>query len=136
LIEEAKEGPPRFLGGQGCPDCPPCIITTTDLDSIKHGSRMPMQAFESPFLGMKDDEVRAWMKERWREDAFSMTFAILDEDTVKNKTCRIGYIDPFDSGEEHADKMVPSDFFVRIYTRIAIDEVTMGWDDMTNRIGR
>lgn len=38
--------------------CSPCILQTTDLDSITHGSRKPMPEFESPFLNMTDNEIR------------------------------------------------------------------------------
>jgi hypothetical protein len=52
----------------GSPGDSLCIIETTDLDSIEHGSREPMQPFESPFLGMTDDQVRAWLKAHRRPD--------------------------------------------------------------------
>lgn len=106
-----------------------CILTTTDLDSVKHGSRTPMEPFESPFLGMTDDEVRAWMKERrhpkTRIPNFAYwTFAVLDEDTVKNKTCRIGCID---IDEEAGDRILTTDFFASLYVRVPLEAGTRLW---------
>ena len=60
----------------------PCILKTTDLDSITHGSRKPMRPFESPFLSKSDDEIRTWMKENKHPNFGELTFTILDEDFI------------------------------------------------------
>lgn len=76
-----------------------CTLDTENLDSVIHGSRKPMQPFESPFIGMTDDEVRSWMNEHQHPHFAECTFAVLDGDTAKNKTCRIRVTDfvPVDS---------------------------------------
>jgi hypothetical protein len=104
------------------PGVSPCILTTTDLDSITHGSRKPMRAFESPFLGKSDDEIRAWMKEHEHPNFARLTFTILDEHTIKNKTCRVGYT----RGD---DRMLITDFYANLYIRVPIEMVTLSWDE-------
>ena len=100
----------------------PCILTTTDLDSITHGSCKPMRAFKSPFFGKSDDEIRAWMKEHKHPNFAGLTFTILDEHTIKNKTCRVGY-----TGGD--DRMLITDFYANLYIRVPIEMVTLSWDE-------
>lgn len=100
----------------------PCILETTDLDSVQHGSRKPAQAFESPFLGKTDDEIRAWVKEHTHPSFATLTFTILDEGTIKNKTCRVGYT----LGD---DRMLVTDFYATMYVRVPIEMVTVSWDE-------
>jgi hypothetical protein len=104
------------------PRVSPCILTTTDLDSITHGSRKTMRAFEYPFLGKSDDEIRAWMKEHEHPNFARLTFTILDEHTIKNKTCRVGYT----RGD---DRMLITDFYANLYIRVPIEMVTLSWDE-------
>jgi hypothetical protein len=99
-----------------------CILETTDLDSITHGSRKPMRAFKSPFLGKSDDEIRTWIKEHKHPNFAQLTFTILDEDTIKNKTCRVGYI----LGD---NRMLLADFYGNMYIRVPIEMVTLSWDE-------
>ncbi|KFY00959.1 hypothetical protein V490_01129 [Pseudogymnoascus sp. VKM F-3557] len=125
LIDEAWEGACGLTDNY---EDPPggclCIITTEDLGSIGHGSRKPMQPFESPFLGMTDDEVRTWFLEHQHPGFSYFTFAVLDKDTVKNKTCRIGYRDV---NAEEDNKMVITDFYASIYIQIPLDVVVISW---------
>lgn len=82
-----------MMDDRGVPGDCPYILDTEDLDSVTYGSRKPMQPFESPFLGMTDDEVRTWMSEHRNPNFVESTFAVLDGDTARNKTCRIGVTD-------------------------------------------
>lgn len=100
----------------------PCILETTDLDSIAHGSRKPTQAFESPFHGKSEDEIRAWVKEHEHPNFAQTTFTILDEDTIKNKTCRVGYT----LGD---DRMLLTDFYANMYVRVPVEMATVSWDE-------
>jgi hypothetical protein len=125
LIDEAWEGASSVLSGDdpspaGCI----CVVTTEDLDSIEHGSRKPMQPFESPFLGMTDDEVRTWFNEHRHPNFASGTFTVLDKDTAKYKTCRIGYTD---IDAEEGNKMITTDFYASIYIQIPLDVVVISW---------
>ncbi|OBT51909.1 hypothetical protein VE04_06389 [Pseudogymnoascus sp. 24MN13] len=95
LIDEAKNGLcAMMMDDRGVPE---------DLDSVTYGSRKPMQPFESPFLGMADNEVRTWMSEHRNLNFVESTFAVLDGDTARNKTCRIGVTDVV---LEDVDKMI------------------------------
>ena len=111
----------------GSPGDSLCIIETTDLDSIEHGSREPMQPFESPFLGMTDDQVRAWLKAHRRPDFAFFAFAVLDEDTIKNKTCRICC-----THDEALDayRVLITDFYAIIRVQIPVEEGVMSWCDL------
>lgn len=105
----------------------PCILTTTDLDSVAHGSRKPMQDFHSPFLNKTEDEIRAWMLEHVHNhpNFARTTFTILDENTVKNKICRMGYI----SEVTPDDRMLCTDFYADMYVRVPIEMGTLSWDE-------
>jgi hypothetical protein len=83
-----------------------------------------MQPFESPFLGMMDDEVRTWFNEHRHPNFASGTFTVLDKDTAKKKTCRIGYTD---INAEEGNKMLITDFYANIYIRIPLEIVTISW---------
>lgn len=98
-----------------------CILETTNLDSITHGSRQPMRAFKSPFLGKSDDEIRTWMKEHEHPSFGQLAFTILDEDTVKNKTCRVGSFND--------DRMLLADFYGDLHIRVPIEMCTISWDE-------
>jgi hypothetical protein len=76
-----------------------------------------MQPFESPFIGMTDDQVRSWMKEHEHPHFAYGTFAVLDEDTIKNKTCRIGCTH---ADRKEADKMQITDFYASMHVRVPI----------------
>jgi hypothetical protein len=65
-----------------------------------------MQPFESPFLGMTDNEVRTWFNEHQHHNFTCEAFSVLDKDTKKNKTCRIRYAD---TDVEEGNKMVTTD---------------------------
>ncbi|KFY29507.1 hypothetical protein V493_02326 [Pseudogymnoascus sp. VKM F-4281 (FW-2241)] len=116
LIDEAKNGLCGMIGDdRGVPGDCLCILDTENLDSVIHGSRKPMQPFESPFIGMTDDEVRSWMNEHHQHPHFAeFAFAVLDEDTVKNKTCCIEVTD-FVLVDSH--RIITTDFFGSILLR-------------------
>jgi hypothetical protein len=109
------------LADQDCGTAP-CILETDNLDSITHGSRQPMRAFKSPFLGKSDNEIRAWMREHKHPSFSQLTFTILDNDTVKNKTCGVGYT----IGD---DRMLLADFYGNPVMRIPIEMSTLSWDE-------
>lgn len=114
-----------MLGDRTSSGASPCILQTTDLDSIAHGSRKPMPDFESPFLGMTDDEVRDWMlKHQHPPDFAQSTFTILDQNTVERRISRIGYAGEIDPD----DRMLWADFFADLYVRVPIEMGTTGWD--------
>lgn len=71
---------------------------------------------------MTDDEIRGWMREHKHPGFAQLTFTILDEDTVRNKTCRIGYT--LDN-----DGMLICDFWASMVIRVPIEMVTLTWDD-------
>jgi len=98
----------------------PCILNTKDLSSITHGSRKPMSDFESPFLGQTDDQIRQWMKDQTTPNFAKYTFTILDEDTVKNKTCRVGHVDD--------DRILLTDFYTTMVVRVPIEMATVSWE--------
>jgi hypothetical protein len=100
----------------------PCILETANLDSVQHGSRKPARAFESPFLGKTDDEIRVWVKEHTHPNFASLTFTILDEDTIKNKTCRVGYT-------RNDDRMLLTDFYATMCVRVPIEMATISWHE-------
>jgi len=93
----------------------PSILQTTDLHSISHGSRKPMQAFESPFLCKTEDEIRTFMQENRTEHFASLTFTIFDEETIKHKTCRTG-----DASEKCDERILLADFYTNMLIRVPI----------------
>lgn len=101
----------------------PCILKTTDFNSIANGSRTPMHTFESPFLRMTDNEIRAWMKEHKHPNFAQATFTILDKDSIKNKTCRVGYT--LDD-----DRILLTDFYADLCLRVPVEMGTISWDEL------
>lgn len=89
-----------------------------------------MPNFESPFLNWTDEQVRDWAtKEGKRQrQSFAMeTFTILDQNSIDNKICRIGYID---NGEEDDDRrMLHGIFYADLQTRIPLNEVEVSWSE-------
>lgn len=83
-----------------------------------------MQTFDSPFLGMTDDEVRTWFNEHPHPNFTRRTFAVLDKDTAKNKTCRIGNKDV---NEEEGNKMITTDFYASVYTVTPLEAFVFRW---------
>ena len=81
-----------------------------------------MRLFESPFLGKLDDEIRAWREEHKHPDFGELTFTILDEGTIKNKTCRVGY-----TGGD--DRMLLTDFYTNMHVRVPLEQVTISWEE-------
>ncbi|KFY05467.1 hypothetical protein V492_08519 [Pseudogymnoascus sp. VKM F-4246] len=73
---------------------------------------------------MTDDECRSWMKEHRHPNFAETTFAVLDGDTAKNKTCRVGVADfvKYDS-----DKMITTDFYGIMYTQVPLEMATISW---------
>ncbi|KIN09074.1 hypothetical protein OIDMADRAFT_23793 [Oidiodendron maius Zn] len=116
FIDQAYEGCFAMVD-DGDVGASPCILETTDLNSVQHGSRKPARAFESPFLGKTDDEIREWVKEHPHPSFAQLTFTILDEDTIKNKTCRVGYT----RGD---DRILITDFYATMYVRVPIEMAT------------
>ncbi|KAL5345378.1 hypothetical protein ACLOAV_009749 [Pseudogymnoascus australis] len=128
LIDEAKNSVYGMMGDndRGVPSDCLCILDTENLDSVIHGSRKPVQPFESPFIGMTDDEVRSWMNENKHPNFAECTFVVLDGDTAKNKTCRIGATDfiPVDS-----DRMITTDFYGIMFVMVPVEMATCSWYD-------
>ncbi|OBT69199.1 hypothetical protein VE03_01939 [Pseudogymnoascus sp. 23342-1-I1] len=131
LIDESWKGAYDLTYNQVTPSRCLCILTTENLGSIKYGSRRPMQPFESPFLSMTDDEVRNWFNEHRHPNFDCTTFAVLDKDTAKNKTSRIGNIDV---NEEAGDKMITTDFYASIYIRIPLEAFIYRWAEEVESI--
>ncbi|KFY92056.1 hypothetical protein V500_04340 [Pseudogymnoascus sp. VKM F-4518 (FW-2643)] len=131
LIEESQKGLNDLVGGPptGNKEGPPmdslCFLDTMDLNSVEHGSRKPMQPFESPFIGWTDDECRSWMNEHRHPYFAEYTFVVLDKDTVKNKTCRVGYTYV---NEPMGDKMKITDFYTCLHSMPALEVGTACWD--------
>ena len=109
---------------RGLPGESLCILDTENLDSVTRGSRAPMQPFESPFIGMTDDEVRSWANEHRNPNFAECTFLVLNGDTAKNKTCRIGATDVV---TEDSGKMITTDFYSSMSTMMPIEAVTLSW---------
>lgn len=104
----------------------PCILETTDLDSIRHGSRPEMKAFESPFLGFTDSQVRQWLKDHPHENFAECTYAIMDEDTIANKTLRVGCLTTNIRGIED-ERTLLVDFFGHMVCRVPLEVHTVSW---------
>lgn len=102
-----------------------CILDTMDLNSVVHGSRTPMQPFESPFIGWTDDECRSWMNEHRHPYFADYTFIVLDKDTAKNKTCRVGYTYV---NEMMGDKMLITDFYICMHSMPALEICELTWE--------
>ncbi|KAH8762402.1 hypothetical protein BGZ57DRAFT_931411 [Hyaloscypha finlandica] len=100
FIDQAYEGCFAMVE-DGDVGASPCILETANLDSVQHGSRKPARAFESPFLGKTDDEIRV---------------------TIKNKTCRVGY-----TGDD--DRILVTDFYATMCIRVPIEMVTISWHE-------
>lgn len=100
------------------------IVTTENIDGDFYRSRKPMKAFKSPFLGKTDNEIRSWVRENLTDsDQFAeRTFTILDDDTIKNKTCQIGHV----GGD---DRMLVTDFFSTLVVRIPVEESVASWHE-------
>lgn len=125
FIDEAYEG--WFdLVGDIVSGASPCILQTTDLDSVTHGSRKPMPNFESPFLNKTDNEIREWMMKHRHPNFVESTFTILDQNTIEHRICRIGYV----SENYPDDQMLWSDFYANLYVRVPIKMGTVGWDEL------
>jgi len=76
-----------------------------------------MQAFDLPFLGKTDGEIRTFMQENGNRLFASFTFTILDEETIQNKTCRIG-----DASEKFDERILLTDFYTNMVVRVPIEE--------------
>ncbi|EFE37392.1 hypothetical protein TRV_07961 [Trichophyton verrucosum HKI 0517] len=115
----------------------PCILQTTDLDSITHGSRKPMPVdFESPFLNWTDEQVREWATKALRPGHLSFaqrTFTILDQSTVDNKVCRVGYISVFEEDEDYG--MLSEVFYADIMARVPVELAEIFWDETLLSVG-
>ena len=83
-----------------------------------------MQPFESPFIGWTDDECRSWISEHRHPYFSTLNFVVLDKDTVKNKTCRVGYtyVD-----EPKGDQMMTHDFYTSMHFMPALEVGNMIW---------
>jgi hypothetical protein len=86
-----------------------------------------MEPFESPFIGMTYDEVRIWMDEHRHLNLAEGTFVVVDEDTAKNKTCRIG---SQSYNTEYDDRMLITDFYASMQYMVAMEAVTILWDEI------
>jgi hypothetical protein len=128
FIDEAYKGwidlvdDPKMWAGA------PCILQTTDLDSITHGSRKPTPDFESPFLNNTEDEIRDWMQKNRHPNFAEFTFTILDQNTVDHKICRMGYVGHTPSDTD--TRMLSSEFYVDLYIRVPLEMCTVDWDDI------
>lgn len=110
-----------------------CILQTDDLASVTHASRSPMQAFDSPFLGWTETQVRQWMKANRNDDFASSSFAIMDEETITKKILRVGCM--LEDEDDNDDKrMLLVDFFGHMYCRVPLEMATVSWLD-EERVG-
>jgi hypothetical protein len=125
FIDQAYEGWFYMVGDPEDSGASPCILQTTDLDSIAHGSRKPMQDFESPFLDWTDHQIRDWMLKNRRPNFAQFTFTILDQHATDRKVCRIGYVNEDDPD----DRMLWADFFAELQVRVPIEMCTMSWQE-------
>lgn len=103
-----------------------CILETEDLDAVKYGSRTPMKAFESPFVGFTDAQVRQWVKDHPHDNFASGSFAIMDEDTMANKTLRVGCLIPNIRGKED-DKILLTNFVSHMDVRVRLEQRIISW---------
>lgn len=83
-----------------------------------------MQAFESPFLGMSKEDVQDFfVKDVAPHKAFtSGTFAIMDRDSAKEKTCLVVVND-------EPLKSMRTDFFASMYNMIPLEMVTISIEE-------
>ncbi|KAM5438237.1 hypothetical protein MferCBS31731_005098 [Microsporum ferrugineum] len=112
------------------PGASPCILQTTDLGSITHGSRKPMPDFESPFLNWTDKQVRDWAtKESRLERSYiaTRTFTIFDQNTINNKVCRVGYISVYKEDTDY--RMLSEVFYADIMVRVPLEEAEICWEE-------
>lgn len=125
LIEESKNGLYGLIGeDEGIPGHCLCILDTMDLNSVVHGSRTPMPPFESPFIGWTDEDCRSWINEHRHPYFAEYTFVVLDNDTAKNKTCRVGYTYV---NEPKGDQMLIIDFYTCMP---ALEVGTVTWESI------
>lgn len=73
---------------------------------------------------MTDEQIRSWLINHEHPSFSYFTFAVLDEETVKNKTCRIGYRD---CNELNGEKMLITDFWAMLRVRVPLEVCTMSW---------
>ncbi|KAF3492365.1 uncharacterized protein GIQ15_01882 [Arthroderma uncinatum] len=124
FIDEAYEGILRGDDGINTPVCP-CILQTTDLRSISHGSRKPMPEFVSPFLNKTDEEIRDWMLKHPYPGFAEGTFTVLDQQTIDSGLSRIGYC-----GEKSPDpRMLISDPYADLIVRASVEMCESDWEE-------
>jgi len=125
FIDESYQGCLKLGAGDSVGGAP-CILQSKDLDEVAHGSRKPMQAFESPFLGMSKEEVRDFFVENVvPHSAFtSLTFAIMDEDTVSKKTCVVAVND-----QASNLKSLRADFYASMFNMVPLEMVTISIEE-------
>ncbi|EFQ97989.1 hypothetical protein MGYG_01025 [Nannizzia gypsea CBS 118893] len=139
FIDESYAGIRDTIGEGDLPGygMSPCILQTTDLDSITHGSRKPMPVdFESPFLNWTDEQVREWATKASRPGHPSFahrTFTILDQNTIDNKVCRVGYISVNEEDDDY--RMLSEVFYADIMARVPLEEAEICWDETLLGVG-
>jgi hypothetical protein len=125
FTDQAYEGWFDMVGDPNAAGSSPCILQTTDLDSVSHGSRKPIPDFDSPFLNWTESEIRDWMLKNRHPNFVESTFTILDQNTIDRKVCRIGYIDEV----EPDNRMLWADFFAELQVRVPIEMGTLSWQE-------
>lgn len=123
FVDESYQGCLKLGAGDSVGGAP-CILASKDLDAVAHGSRKPMQAFESPFVGMSKEEVRDFfVKNVAPHSAFtSYAFAIMDEDSAEKKTCVVAV-------DDKPLKWIRTDFFASMYNMVPLEMATMSIEE-------
>ena len=67
----------------------------------------------------------SWMNEHRHPYFAEYTFVVLDKDTVKNKTCRVGYTYV---NEPMGDKMLITDFYTCMHSMPALEIGNLTWE--------
>ena len=132
FIHKARSGANELFGGlEGAAQC---ILTSDSTANVRGGSRYPMQAFQSPFIGKSvediykifSDKIRGEKSKALADFAF-FACTILDEQTAKDKsTCLIVSDAPDGENEigpkKWAYRTIRTEFANSLYHAIKLDE--------------
>ncbi|EGD97537.1 hypothetical protein TESG_04945 [Trichophyton tonsurans CBS 112818] len=117
--------------GDSDPPDTPCILQTTDLGSITHGSHKPMPDFVSPFLNYTDNKIRDWMEHHRFPGFAEATFTVLDQLTIAEGTYRVGYCNSlFDP--QPGTRMFPTIPYNDLSVWVKIELLEISWYEMVD----